>query len=303
MCAWPMATARCRTGVAEVLGHRRRDAPLGAAATSGSRSSVRSRARSSLTRRGSSSRMRAHHAVEHLEVVGERFGLRVDDDELGLTEAVDRRVAGGVERAERRRRNCGNDRVRRRLEEQRDVAGRRHRARSSCGAGGCPAAAVQRAVVGDVDDAGPRTGSRRRSGGSRGRSRPRPACRPTRRDRDPSAGTTSSPTARPTSYPASNGSRWSRSGPASMVSGRRSGWTSGRTRSHSSRWMRFSIEVPIVVHDPTLLPMSFGATCARRNSSTVTVISRTDDADVEGFLTVAAVADLVSRRGRRCRAS
>ncbi len=40
--------------------------------------------------------------------------------------------------------------------------------------------------------------------------------------------------------PVSNGWRWPRSGPASMVSGRRSTWTSGRTRSHSSRWMRFS---------------------------------------------------------------
>ena len=41
----------------------------------------------------------AHHAVENFEVVGERLGRRIDDDEFGATESIDRRVAGGVERA------------------------------------------------------------------------------------------------------------------------------------------------------------------------------------------------------------
>ena len=87
-------------------------------------------------------RQRAHHAVEHLEVVGERLGVGVDDDELGPAEAVERRVAGGVERAQRRRAELGERRVRRRLEQQRHVAGRRRRGGSSCAAGGCPAAGV-----------------------------------------------------------------------------------------------------------------------------------------------------------------
>ena len=115
MCAWPMATERCRTA------SPKSSAIAGAiirwaAATSGIRSSVCGED----PLEASSARVvethRAHHTVEHLDVVGERFGLRVDDHERGLTEAVQRTVTGGVERAELRRRVRREHRVRRRLE-------------------------------------------------------------------------------------------------------------------------------------------------------------------------------------------
>jgi hypothetical protein len=65
----------------------------------------------------------AHHPVEHLDVVGERFRLGIDDDERGPAEAVQQAVAGGVGRAERGRRELREHRVRCRFDVQCDRSG------------------------------------------------------------------------------------------------------------------------------------------------------------------------------------
>ena len=121
MCAWPMAIERCPAGACSAShgcnGRR-------AATTSGRRSSARSRAREHLHPAGIVEPQGAHHAVDDLEVVGESLGVGVDDHELGPTEAVDRTVARGVERALRRRAELRERRIGRRLEQQRQVAGR-----------------------------------------------------------------------------------------------------------------------------------------------------------------------------------
>ena len=65
---------------------------------------------------------RAHHAVEHVEVVDEGLGVGVDDDELGPVEPVQRPVAGGERRAHRRRRELRQHRVGRRFHHELDRA-------------------------------------------------------------------------------------------------------------------------------------------------------------------------------------
>ncbi len=126
-------------GAAEVLGHRRRDHPLGG----GDVGDPIERLGEDPSEAGSAwvvEMQRAHHTVEHLDVVGERFGLRVDDHERGLPEAVQQTVTSSVERAEVRRRVRREHRVRRGLDMQRDRPGDAVDGVVR-GAGGCPGAA------------------------------------------------------------------------------------------------------------------------------------------------------------------
>ena len=127
MWAWPIATARCRSDRRRVLGSAR---PNSGRTIRDRGGDIGEPVESRFDRAQQLHPARvveadgAHHAVEHLEVVGERLGVGVDHDEFGATEPVDRRLTGGVERAERRRSELRECRVRRRLEQQRDVAGR-----------------------------------------------------------------------------------------------------------------------------------------------------------------------------------
>ena len=43
---------------------------------------------------------RAHQSVEHVDVVGERLGVGVDERQVGAPEAVERALAGGLQRSE-----------------------------------------------------------------------------------------------------------------------------------------------------------------------------------------------------------
>ena len=59
-------------------------------------------------RRGSVERQRPHHAVEHVEVVDQRLGVGVDEDELGPVEPVQQLVTGGRRASPAvSARNCG----------------------------------------------------------------------------------------------------------------------------------------------------------------------------------------------------
>src|SRR4029077_495065 len=95
----------------------------------------------------------------------------------------------------------------------------------------------------------------------------------------------------PHELPAVNGARCSRSGPAVIVSGRRSGWTSGSTRSHSSRWTRFSIRSRSSNTTRDYGECPPGSVPAGHSRASA------DDANVEGFLAVTAVAHLVRHAG------
>ena len=61
-------------------------------------------------------RERAHQPVEDVEVVHQRLGLGVDDDQLGAPEPVQRLLAGRGRRPERRRTELRERRVRGRLD-------------------------------------------------------------------------------------------------------------------------------------------------------------------------------------------
>ncbi len=61
---------------------------------------------------------RAHQGVEDVEVVDQRLGVRIDEDELGSVEPVQRRVAGGLRRAHRRGSELGERRIGGGLDEQ-----------------------------------------------------------------------------------------------------------------------------------------------------------------------------------------
>ena len=284
-----------RIGGIEPRLQRSRDA----ATTSGRRSSARFEGAQHLHPARVVEPQGAHHAVEHLEVVGERFGVGVDDDELGPAEPVDRRLAGGVERALRRRPELGERRVGGRFEQQGHVTGRvvepvvrpprvdalerRATHRRRC-----------------TRRAGPRTGSRPRSGGTRGRSRPRPGGPPSRRGVCRRSWNQVVAHGAPHGLP--DGERFE---VVEVGPGRDRQRTAVGVdeREHTLPQLALDAlldQIPVVEHDTTL------SENVRRGLSPWTfadVSSSADDADVEGLLAVAAVAHLVRRRGRRCRGS
>ena len=137
-------------GVAEVLGHRRRNDAACRRHVGDAVERVGERAQQAGAT-GVVERERSHHTVEHLDVVGERFGVGIDHDQRRPPEPVELTIAGGVGRAEQRWRELREHRVRRRFDVQRD--------RSSDGIDGVVGStrmdALQRgerAVVVEVDD-------------------------------------------------------------------------------------------------------------------------------------------------------
>ena len=158
-------------------------------------------------------RERAHQPVEHVEVVHQRLGLGVDD-------APGRRAGTGTAAP---RRPCRATRAA--TGGTAGTTGSRPPRRVSTSGPGCGVDGDVRAPrmdpldrpSGVVDGRGPRTGTRRRRGGSRGRSPPRPGGRPTASGSRRSGGTTSSPTAHPTSNRRRSRSSRSSVGPASIA--------------------------------------------------------------------------------------
>ena len=178
---------------------------------------------------------RAHDAVEDVEVVDERLGVGVDDDQLGPVEPVQRLVPGGVRRAQRRRAELRDQRVRRRLDDELDgprLAGHRHGLAAGVDA-------LHRPTLGVADET---------LALEAGRVEPEAeveqgldaAARPGGRDRAGEA----EPRRRPTVGPSADRRRTGRGRRATVrpppSSARRSGWTSGSTRSATSRVMRSS---------------------------------------------------------------
>ena len=192
-------------------------------------------------------RERAHHTVEDAEVVHERFGVRVDDDQIGALEPVQRLLAGCRGRSEGGWTELRERRVRGRLDREHEPVPAPRRRRRWCVADGSPGPAVRRRRGRD-----PRTGTRRHRGGSRGRSRPRRGGRPSRCGISPVRRNHVVPHGAPHLEPTAKSVSRSSVGPASTESCVRSTSTSGTTRSHQLTRDASFHERPVVVHPRTL---------------------------------------------------
>ncbi len=135
MWAWPVATTRWapeRAGSAERggdRGARRRDGVVAPARRGGQQVQGAADGDADAGAPRVVEGERAHRAVEDIEVVQQRLGGGVDDDELGPLQPVQRVGTGGRRRPERRRAELRQQRVRRGLDDELDrsgLSGHRH---------------------------------------------------------------------------------------------------------------------------------------------------------------------------------
>ena len=174
--------------------------------------------RGSRARRGSSSGQRPHHAVEHVEVVDERLGVGVDDDQLGPVEPVQRPLARRVRRARAATAELRERRVRGRLDEQLDRARRRSSTGTAWRRGWMPCTGRPLPSRTSPSHWNPGASARNPRSISASTRRPRPRRRDLAGEAEPGRGPRRTPRARRRrTAPARRGD-----GPASTVSGRRS---------------------------------------------------------------------------------
>ena len=236
MWAWPVAMARWADGAVGVASAGARTARASAGvAPAATASSPRASSAQQLRPPAVGDGQRAHHAVEDVEVVEQRLGLLVDDDEVGAGELVERGLARRRRRTERRRPELRERRVRGCLDDdlhRTGAGGDRH--------GRAPrvdaldrlavrptheALALESGTVGGEAEIDDRLDALRRPLGGHFA----PAAEPRRAPRRP-----------PWRGHRESVAERRATGPASTLIASRRGWTSGRTRSNSSRSMRSS---------------------------------------------------------------